>query len=314
MWRGHPGLQDPRILTLNSGRSWTRARSWTDKSDRESSSQRWTASRSDAGQRLHSIQWKCEENDPRHGQRGILRIMRDWFTSGMFILYILLGRRQCIQYLWNLPVSYGCHSSAESKTIWCLIDFKLRDWKGMFSRSSTSKSEEQLYKTQVFNAWKRCRMKKDAQGENYKRNSGQILGEPALWKITRRTWMRRSEMCRNGQVGRRRLHLQVDEVRVSAIFIKLVTSTQQFRKWRSDGYATWLSRSSRIENSPAQKFGRIVRSQSHHKIKTEYEKETHFKELTVKDVELTRKLGGHCGHRSSSSSWCESDQWDWKEY
>ena len=69
-WRGHPGLQNPRTLTLNSGRSRVRTRSCVDKTDREPSSPKWTASRFDAGQSLQPIQWEFEEHDPRHWQCG----------------------------------------------------------------------------------------------------------------------------------------------------------------------------------------------------------------------------------------------------
>ena len=89
------------------------------------------------------------------------------------------------------------------------------------------------------------------------RNSGQIFEKSAISQITRRTWIGRSWVCRNGQIGTRTLHLQVDEVRVSKIFIKLVSSTQQFR----NDHSTWLSRCTvRIEKSLVQIFGSLSKT------------------------------------------------------
>ena len=45
----HPGLQNPRIITLKYEKNRTRARSWFDKSDRKSSSPRWFTSSHDMG-------------------------------------------------------------------------------------------------------------------------------------------------------------------------------------------------------------------------------------------------------------------------
>ena len=106
------------------------------KSDRTPSSPRWMTSRFDASQRLQPIQWEFEENDPRHGECGVLRIMRDHFKSTMLLLFVLLDKRHCVRHLWKLLVPHRIHTPAESKSIRCLIDFELCDLKGMPSRSS----------------------------------------------------------------------------------------------------------------------------------------------------------------------------------
>ena len=40
---------------------------------------------------------------------------------------LMLGKRYCMQYLWNSPQSYGRHASTESNKIWCIVDFELCD-------------------------------------------------------------------------------------------------------------------------------------------------------------------------------------------
>ena len=77
------------------------------------------------------------------------------FASPMLSLSIYL-------HLWNLFVPYGRHAAVESKTVWCIVDFELRE-KGCSHGVRDGKSEEQIQCHHAFNAWKPCQKKKHAQ-------------------------------------------------------------------------------------------------------------------------------------------------------
>ena len=69
-----------------------------------------------------------------------------------------------------------------------------------------------------------------------------------------------------------------------------------------------------LKNHLYSKFGKIIRSRSHHKIKTEYEKATNSQKLTVKELESTRKLGGNSGHLHILQASGRVINGTWKEY
>ena len=82
-------------------------------------------------------------------------------------------------------VPHGSHAQAESKTIRYLIDFELRD----FKRNDMDNPRSRPTITKPFNAWKRCRKKKDAAGQKLHKNSREIFEGSAVPSITRRNWM-----------------------------------------------------------------------------------------------------------------------------
>ena len=90
--------------------------------------------------------------------------MREHFKSTVPSLSVVLGKRHCVLHLWKLLVSHGFHAPAKSISIRCLIDLIKKECP---HGARHGKSEEQALFFMAYNAWKRCRKKKDGTGQNY---------------------------------------------------------------------------------------------------------------------------------------------------
>ena len=156
--------------------------------------------------------------------------------------------------------------------------------------------KKQTFYHKSFNAWKHCRRHQDEFGQNFAGILDRFQRDP-VYRESKDKIVWTEALCKETDEKSQENHTYKPyERRTCTIQFELGSNTEQFRKQCTIGFSTRFPRSPRPKESPAPAIQKIIKRQFHLKIKIDNEKETYSQIPIVKDLESTRKLGGHIGH------------------
>ena len=256
-----------------------------------------------------------KKNDPRHGQSGMLPICEtdshvqcscclSWWTKDIV-------HRTCGICL--------CHTDEMRRLNRKRVDaFSISNYviKKAFSRGVRyGKSEEQIYHHQAYNAWKQCRKKKGAQGENYTGILDRFLRSPRYRKSQEELRWDEAECA------------EVDKLAQEHYTYKLTKSEclRYSSNWcfqlNSSGSNALMTtrpdyRAAVALNNHLYRYSEVYQKSIPPQDQDRVRENTKFSETNRQESRVDKKTGWKfwTSSSSSSSSWRQSDQWDWKEY
>ena len=185
--------------------------------------------------------------------------------------------------------------------------------KGFCHKVRHGKSEEQIYHHHAYNAWKQCRKKKDAQGENYTGILDRFWRSPRHRKSQEELGWHEAECAETDKLTQKHYTYNLTKsecLRYSLNLCLQLNSSEVMLRWPLDLIIALQSHWKNHLYRYSEVYQKSIPPQDQDRVR----EDTKFSETYRQEARVDKKtVWKFWTSSSSSSSWRQSDQWDWKE-